>query len=764
MSSIASLCRVIAILSIALPADAQTTTSDGRPHQLEEIVVRARKRAELLEDTPVSVTALSESRMRATGVTRLNDIQSFVPNLFFTTPDDGIAADIRIRGIGTPQAVTASFDPGVGVYVDGVFLPRTIGTLVDVLDIQQVEVLRGPQGTLFGKNNVGGAVLITTKKPGPDTEGFVLARPGNFGSIHSRAMLNVPLAEDLLFARVAFAQTHDDGYFDNRNLGKSLSNRNGLSFLGSIRLLATQDLTIDISGTWSREHTAGRGSECAFVQETDLQRLAPGLREECSRSGPFFNHSEVDNLVDVQSYGTWGTFTWEVGELGFLEDVSLKSISSWREQKPRIRVDADSTQLSLLTRSGVGGSPTDGAPGFQRQISQEAQINTALWEERVQLVAGAFGFWENGTETLTLNILPDSLDIADENFRRIDNWSWAVYGQTTVEATDWLSLTTGIRFTKDKKGLVASTRPARDPGAPPTQDQRPAPATFSEWTPTASVALTAPESWIDFARVDHLMSYFTWAKGFRGGGFNGLLLSTEAEPFGPETLDSYEVGIKTIALDDRIRMSLSGFIGKYDDIQVTSVVDLTVDPDNPIFQQRTINAAKATTWGVELEGLASPISSLQINGSIGFLDTKYDRFQGAPSDLSADETLDRAGESFNSSPALQTNLGLQWELQVEPEATFFEGFLTPRIDWSYQSDFHALGPEVGAAVQHGYNLLNARLAYTFNEERIVVALWSKNLTDEAYFNAVTPLVSSFGIASRLYGPPRTYGAELSYRF
>ena len=172
---------------------------------VEEIVVQARKRAELLEETPISISVVGAAEMRETGVTRLDDVQQLVPNLRIASPSDGQAADFVIRGVGTPQSSAIAFDPGVGIYVDGVFLPRAVGTLIDVLDVQQIEVLRGPQGTLFGKNTVGGAVNITTVKPQEKLEGFALLRPASLGQVYTQAMLNLPVVEDRVFARLSMS-------------------------------------------------------------------------------------------------------------------------------------------------------------------------------------------------------------------------------------------------------------------------------------------------------------------------------------------------------------------------------------------------------------------------------------------------------------------------------------------------------------------------------------------------------------------------------
>ena len=734
--------------------------------QVEEIVVQARKRDEFLEDTPISVTALSEATLRETGVLQLDQIQTLVPNLLFTTAGDGIATDIRIRGIGTPQAVSVAFDPGVGVYVDGVFLPRTIGTLLDVLDIQQVEVLRGPQGTLFGKNTVGGAINITTTKPSPDLDGFALVRPGNFDAIHARAMLNIPFGgslEDVVAMRIAVAHTQSQGFVYDSFRDEYLSDQNSTSFLGSVRVTPIDELTIDVSGTWSGLHTKGRGAQCVTVRDTPLGGLNPDLYPECRRTSPFENNGDAAALTDLKSYGTWGTVTYDAGTVGVFDDVVAKFIGSWRQQRPRFRVDIDRTSAPVFVRSTAGGPPGNGEPGSQEQISIEGQLNASAWQGRVHLVTGAFGFWETADEITGSDILPGYLNLLQTQTRQIDNWTWALFGQATIDMTDWASLTAGVRYTQDKKGLFAETRSAVDPDESPTQSENQS-EVFDAWTPMASLALTMPEAWLGDAPVEHLMGYFTYSRGFRGGGFNGLFVATSATEFQPEFLDSYEIGFKTIAFDERATLNVSLFYADYQDIQVTAVLDLTQPGGAPMFEQTTLNAAAATTKGAEIELISLPLPGLRANGSVGLLDTEYDSFPNALSDLDA-STIDRSGQSFNNAPELQTHIGIQYSIPIEfGGPTWLLGWLTPRVDWSYQSEVHVLGPEVQAGVQRGYNLLNARLSYSFNDDRSQLAFWGQNLTDETYFNQLTPLISSFGIAGRFYGWPRTWGAELSHRF
>ena len=728
---------------------------------IEEIVVQARKRAELLEDTPVSVTALSENTLRQAGVTRLDDIQTLVPNLKFQAGTEGMSANIVIRGVGTPQSAAIAFDPGVGIYIDGVFLPRTIGTLVDVVNIEQIEVLRGPQGTLFGKNTVGGAINITTVKPKDEIEGFALVRPSNFGGLFTQAMVNLPIVPGTVLGRFAMSSTNSAGYNTNTFQDVKYSNRNSLTFLGTIRLLPVEDLVIDLSGTWSRDHNAGRGGDCVYVQDTALGGLVPGLKKACEATRPFENTSNIAQIADVESYGMWGTATYDVGDVGPAENVVVKSITSWRQQIPRLRVDVDQTSANALWRSSVGGdNPSDGTPGFQQQISTELQINADAWDDRLHFVSGYFAFWEKGLDSQVLAVVPTSLVV--ENIRTIDNWNWALYTQATIDATDWLSITGGVRYTEEKKGLAAKNL---TPGATvPTVDISDS-VIFSAWTPMASVAAFAPDSWLDAANLDHLMTYFTYSRGFRGGGFNGVInpILESLEQFQPEFLNSFEIGFKTVGLEQRATLNVSLFYGNYTDIQVTTQREAgDIDGDGIIdIDQVTENAAKATQKGAEIEILTLPFDGLQINGSVGLLYTEYDEFLSFSAVTG--NPLSRAGESFNNAPKLQSHIAAQYSFAVPIEGPM-GGWLTPRLEWFYQTEFHALGPELAPANQRGYNLLHARLSYEFMDDRAQVALWGKNLLDVAYTDIVSPVASSFGYAVRYYEAPRTYGVEIAYSF
>ena len=740
----------------------------ARRTSVEEMVVTARRRAELLEETPISVTALSENTLREAGITRIEQIQELVPNLEMPTGRSGLEGRIRIRGIGTSTSEVA-FDPGVGVYVDGVYLPRSLGQLVDVLDVEQIEVLRGPQGTLFGKNTVGGALNITTVKPTNQVEGFAMVRPGNLESVETRAMINVPIGTgwlgERLAGRVAFSSSNRRGYTYNSYKDEYWSDINSLAFLGSLRFLPTDSLTIDVSGSWARNHAKQRGGQCIKVRETVLGDLQEGLYEACEESRPYVFESDTESLADVESYGAWGTITWDADDVPLAENLVLKSITSWREQRPRGRDDMDMTRYQVIQLSSAGGGVVDGAPGFQRQISQEFQVSGSAWGDRINMVGGMFLFWENGTSVWGILALEDVLNSALTTDVQFENFSWAPFFQATADLTDWAAVTAGLRYTSDRKRLHLKSYDPRNP-VPPELDQE-REATFGSWTPMVNIALTLPESLREDGPLDHLMGYFTYSEGFKGGGFDALI-SPSAEnlnQFRPETLDSFEVGVKTVWLDQRVTFNLSAFLGVYDDIQITKFQDIgDVDGDGlPNLERVTLNAAEATIRGMELEFMAIPVEGLRFTASLGLLDARYGSFIGL-NDVTG-ENYDRAGERFLFTPEIQSHMSAQYSLPVSFDGpAWLQGWITPRVDWAYEGSVLYLGPEIPQGTQRGFNLVHLRLSYDFLGDTAQVALWARNLLDVERFDYAFSSSSSFGIADRWFQVGRTFGGELSFRF
>ena len=763
---------VLAELSIlgAAPAHAQSGDEvSERAGRVEEIVVTARRREEFLEDTPISITAVTEEALRETGVTRLNQIQDLVPNLTFYSGRAGLTSSVFIRGVGQVNSVI-TFDPGVGIYVDGVFLARAAGSVLNVSDIAQVEVLRGPQGTLFGKNTVGGAMNITTVQPKEELEGWAFVRAGSFQTVQTRAMVNVPVKigwlEDKLFTRFSFASENSAGYTLNTFQNRNGNTTNSLAFLGAARFLPHDDVEILLKGSWFRDHTTSKGGRCMVVLDpAPLGNLIqePGFLPACRESLPFRFQADTAAIADIESYGVWNIATWDLGDYGPVEDLALKSITSWREQIPQIREDGDGTQFRVLQLNDMAGDPPfNGEAGHQRQIQQEIQIQGTALDGDLNYIGGYFVYWETADATQAIESLtkaPAALGGSSLARTSVDNWSWAIFTQATYDVLDWLSLTAGVRYTEEKKGFQKFQDNILDGSILVDADQS---AIFTAWTPMANLSIRAPEDWIDSTPFDHLLGYFTFSRGFKGGGFNGNTRSgipDQLQPYEPEFLDSYEIGFKTIAWDQKLIFNMSLFYSDYTDIQVSTIV-----PGQGFLAEIVVrNAAEATTKGGEFELTALPFDGAQVVGSIGYVDATYDEF----SSVSAidNSVIDRAGEPFNDVPRFQSRLTLQYSWDVPDFGPdWLHGYLTPRLDWFYRSAVNYQFPELSQAIQRGYNLLHARLSYDFNQNRSQVAFWAQNLTDQEYFQQVLPTASTLGTVQRYYQPPQSFGVELSHRF
>jgi len=798
---------VIALWLAALlvgPANAAEERSGGVPPRIDELVVTARRREELRQRAPVSVTVLNEAALRAAQVRSLADLQGLVPNLVYYTTLTGQDATPFIRGVGGFPA--GFLDQGVGTYVDGVYLSRAAGSVLNVVDFEQVEVLRGPQGTLFGKNTIGGAINVRTIKPRDQLEGLVSLRGGSFGEIDTRATLNVPISvgalEDKLFSRFTFASANYDGHTENILTGGEYPDRAALDFYGALRFLPLDGVTFDLTGTWSRDHTRGLGGRCVPIAassqinpDTGVPNnpfsgfLPPGYREACERSRPYRFESELDSLADIESYGTWGILDWELGDAGPLADLALRYTGSWREQIPRARNDLDGTGFPVFVYVGVGGPPTggqstgiNGEPGFQQQIQQELQLTGAALDGRLSFVSGAFFYWDEIDEDVALRFLPGNpiLDLAGgttENINDISRRNWALFGQTSLEVTEWLSLTAGLRYTEERMSLArrVTIPPDLTPLDPVLTDYSNA-ATFGDWTPMASVALPLPAGWLAATGfLDWSMPYFTYARGFTGGGINGAGRTDnplESRSFDPELADSFEWGLKTIAFDRRVELDFNYFLLERDDQQVLQLVqDRSACPPNgdpncvPPTSSLVTNAASSRVHGFELELRAVPTTGLLMTGGVGYTDSEFLDYANAVDSITG-ETIDRRGQSFAYVPEWTTHAAVQyaWELPEIGGPHWLQGSLTPRIDWSYISAVSFVAPEIAELHQSGYNVVNFLLAYGFNDERSSVAFWVKNLTDTEYFTNTQAWPRLTGTAVRYYEPPRAFGAEILQRF
>lgn len=751
-----------------------------RAAQVEEIVVSARRREEMLEDTPISVTAVSADTLVEAQVTRLAELQFLVPNLQIAVGRGGVGGDLRIRGVGP----TESGDPGVGTYVDGIFLQTGGGQILNVVDVAQVEVLRGPQGTLFGKNTLGGAVNYTTVAPDDELTGSVWLRAGRFNTLETRAMLSVPVEvgalKDKVFTRWSFASSNSDGYTYNRAQDQYHNDRSALWFLGKVRVLPIDDLEINVNANYFQNKTNGAGGRCLEVAEAmpsirNLLLIAnPNFFAKCNATQPYEFSTPSQMLYQDTNYGLWGWIEYGFGEVGVFDELSAKLLGSWRKNEVRTREDIDLTEDLIITLTNLNIGDVQGEPSRTDASLVEGQVFGTAFDGTVTGVAGFFASWQNENVANLIRTNPPTLDqVGGFTLGPVerDDRDWAFYGQATWSPLDWLSLTGGIRYTSETRGVTRETIFPLGDGTtsdPVVTSAGADSKEFTQWTPMASLQLLAPGELLDAASLDHLMGYFTYAKGFSSGGFNAVVGSTGDVggliPFEPATLDNFEIGFKTVGFEQRATFNIALFYMDYQDIQVTQARTVFVPGQElPENVRLIVNASSATLKGIEAEVMTRPIDGLLITGNVGVLDSSYGDFPDI-SALDAVSEINREGETFNQVPEFTSYLAMQYSFDVDVEEEWLDGWITPRVDWYYQTSVHNVQPEDPSGHVPPYHLVNARLSYDFLGDRAQVALWGRNLASAEYFNTSGGTTGTFGYSTQYFGAPRTFGGEVSYRF
>lgn len=858
--------------------DGRLPVSRARRGKVEEIITSARKRDEFLEDTPVAVTVLSPEELQDSGTIFLPQIQNLVPNLTIIPRRDG--ASFAIRGIGAFP--NPWFDQGVGLYIDNVFIPRQQGNITELIDIQQIEVLRGPQGTLFGKNSEGGAVRITTTKPQMEPDAYATFRASSLTEVQTRAMLNLPIGsgwlEDKLAVRLNFGSSHRDDFVYNAYRDEGLGGFDTFGFLGALRFQPREDLVIDVSGLWNTSGGRQAGGNCAYVQPSSLAQVmnfspdptyggvgpryqynAETYREAClesfqDRYRVQFDTPQTDR---TNTQIIWGTGQWDVGEVGFLEDLQARFITSYRWYDTSARIDLDGTQFRIWESDTTGTNPDGGSPENGWSITEEIQVNAAAFDGRLNFVAGAFGYAEHIEQDQLLLTFPGTLAELGGGRGRLqfdaDNWDWSLYTQADFALTDWLQLTAGVRYAQEKKSVdrlvtwpesttvypgPQQCQPGTGPGNTdangraiecvavpdhpnvPNSSRVPAsgrcrPGTgpilgpdgqfvateticepepwsrsqkFENVSPMAAIRFTVPEDWLGDTPFNHVMAYFQYARGYKGGGFNGGALDNDPrqlDGFRPEFVDSFEVGVKTIAFDDRLTFNLTFFHADYQDLQLPSLRTIPAPegcrPDQMLIDNGiteclpttivlTENAADADIDGIEAEFLSWPLPFLSLQGNMGLQDATLNDFTNAENPLTG-LPVDRSGDRFSFTPLWNAHVALFTPFPIEvPDAEWLSGILTPRVDWTYRSPIQWFSPLLNdgatpdVALGPEFNLLNLRFTYIFDDTRAQVAVFAENLLDERPFGVNALGQRLMGTVLRYFPQGRAFGGSISYRF
>lgn len=748
----------LALLPLSSTAYAQTAAENSASRDygvIEEVISTARKRSEPLQDTPVASTVLGGEALDLLFHTDLKSIAFPAPNVNIATVSAfSNAVSVSIRGISNSD-IDSTVDPPVAIFIDGVYVARPVASSMDLFDVEQIEVLRGPQGTLFGRNTSAGAIQIRTRRPSGEFEARGKISVGEFGRRDLRAAVDIPLVEGKVNAKVAVMSQNMDGYYESAINGRDLGAEDILSIRPIVEFTPTDSLDITFIGEYHRNKSEPRPQQ----NESPAARILCAVHGFCGfpigDGDEFTVQAEDPGFIDAEIWGLTGEMNWDV------EAGTLTVVANYRDTDEDVVYDPDAVlyPMFLVDRKQP-----------HKQWSTEVRFTSTAWE-RFDFTAGANIFHqeyelERNTFLAILNPTPVGRNLS---FTGQDHDAISVFGELNYHVNDDLTVTVGARFSDEEKDFF------QNPFGP---------------FPNAGARVKVSESWSDFGPKfgaqyrfnDNLMGYFSYQKGFKSGGFNGRCGQTVTclRSFDPEEVDGYEVGVKADFLDRRLRTNLAVFWSEYSDLQRGAIVPLPPGAANP---QETVtdNAAGATIRGIELELTALIADGFQVNLSAGYLDAEYDDFcadingaatfastptsncggsvtqtnnLGDPGGMAAylvDE--DNSGFDIARAPELNYTLNATYNLQLGGG-----GLITFNGRYVYVDELFTSVTD--ASLREDVGLLDASVSYEDPDGRFRISLYGKNITNEIYADSRTIVPPLFD--TRAVNPPERYGLEFTF--
>lgn len=705
----------------ASPVMAQETAgSEGPAAAVEDIVVTAQRREQRLQDVPLAVSAFSMESLEDGKVESLLNLDGKVPNVVLAPVGAyPFASAFYIRGLGYAD-VESSFEPSVGVELDGVYLSRNVGAVQDFFDIGGVTILRGPQGTLYGRNTIGGVVSVQSRRPSFDFGARAQATFGSNGRQELRAGVEGALIEDKLAGKFSFLTKTYDGYIKNYD-GRDMGAQDVTSMRGA--LLWTPTASFD--ATLIVDYTKDKGTGTAFENASLPSMVLPGFGEPADTDGdPFLSHVGDDIFSDLEALGVTLNANWDLGP------VKLTSITGYRKTDTEVLSDFDGTPTPFMT---VHRDET------HDQFSQELRLASNTDGPLTYVVGAYYMTQEYDIATGQFGTVFGSPTAGSTIYTQQKADSWAVFGQADYEVLPGLTVTAGGRYSKEEKTF--STQPLFYPNAETFE------ASFDDFSPKVGVS---------YKWSDTLMTYAQYSRGFRAGGFNGRAGSFLAVgPYDSETVDSYEVGVKSDLFNRRLRLNAAVFTSDYQDMQ-QSVQQLI--PGTLINQTLVANVGAATISGFEAEATALLTDVFTISASVGYLDASYDEFMADLGDGLG--VIDRTYLPMPYAPKWSNSVTFNYK------DDFDFGRVTAQASVRHMTDmytsFSTLNATTDLTMRQSNTVVDGSLSLELPDGRWRVSLWGKNLTDELVIN------NTFGVgnllASRVYQPPREIGVDLSLTF
>jgi iron complex outermembrane recepter protein len=739
---------------------------------IADIVVTAQKKSENLQDVPISVAAVTGEMVADMHAATLQGLQGVVPNVeignFSNTPNTAV---FTIRGIGVIEPDPYAGNT-VGIVTDGVPQYFSMGALLDLYDVERIEILRGPQGTLFGANTTGGVVNVVNAQPEIGAlKGKLDLSYGNYDHLTSGGVINAPLGENLA-ARLTISHDRRKGWVTNVVDGSDMGKRDVTIFRGAIKYAPSSDVDMILSGEYDR---ARNGAPVVVAGDLpgEAEFVPAGFRgmyvspclpagSRCRAPKKYFSandggaRGEILDQSDMDTYRASLTSNFRNTAIG-----DITSITSYRDFNLFEFTDQDGTPVFLIdTRRQTKGW----------QFSQEVRTDIEV-SDSIDLLLGGFymkthynhfqhlriEFGGGVTYDPVLNTVTKGLPgLFQRNLQDQDNHSISGFAQTYVRLSDQLKLQAGIRYSYEKTRMEASTATSLSTTGVSTFD-----GTSPDGTPNTNLGIVAPpigkKSWnnvgwklgLDYKATDDVLLYTYWARGFKSGGFTGRIgVPSDLGPYEPEKIDTFEIGLKADFLDNRLRTNLSAFYTNYRDMQLAQIYFIGTVQGNTI-----LNAASSTIKGFEAEITAVPTKGLTLTASFAYLSAKYKNFlflepNGSVTDL--------RGERLQNAPKWSGALGFNYEFPISG----MEGRIGATYTFASEKLLTSIKDVPRSRIQPQH-LVNANFDVQINDQ-ISVGIWGTNILDNRYINSVFDAPGTLGLVN--YAPPRQYGVSAKLAF
>lgn len=766
---------------------AQTTTPSVT---LEEIVTTARRTSENLQDTPVSVTSLSAEMLKEIGAVDLRSVTNVTPNMEFSYAGNGSGggnfAQVFIRGVGQPDFIITK-DPGVGIYVDGVYLARAPGSVLELLDVERIEVLRGPQGTLFGKNTIGGAVVVTTARPDEEIGGIAQVTLGSFNRQDLSGSLNLPIVPGSLALRVSAMSREQDGYYrklyrpedpnqfgvdSSSNAGNDTNRQSGRATLlwtpaDNFEASLSADVTRERQNAVEYQMIGMPGSlsanNAAYNQLYAAPRGLPTYGTQWITIKPWTTYASWPGYNNSDIWGASLGLTWT------LDAFQVKSITGYRDLKVETRGDGDATPADIVSTGGVDIG--------QHQFSQEIQLLGSAFADRLNWVAGLWYFDETACDVQRSRqqaglfealaaAAPNSLtppvpiggcaapcllggpnnpnnarlDNTRSGSRLMQNTSYAAFLHGVYSLTDRWSVTAGARISREEKEFdYYEVRPLRNIVSFDTYNLTPVPV--DKWD------IFTPKLGVEFKPTSDVLLYVQGSTGFKAGGYNGRPSSATAlQSFDEEELETIEAGLKSEWFASTLRLNAAVYRSEYTDIQITR---LSAELGGVRLEE---NAGSGESYGGELELTYLPLPALRLGAAVGYQEFEFTELRpGVQLACGMDCVLPFAPElTANLSAAYTLRLGSQWEADL-------------RVDYKFSDGYYIDADNTEAVAQDSYDWLDARIAFKPIDGAWELFVGGSNLTNEAVIaNGVHSIPNNSQMVT--YKPPRQWSAGVRLEF